>query len=173
MKLIICLVVLEQIVSLKLKVKQLVLDDNNNELFSDSQVSQSYSQQTSEQICNNLVEMISSFGKDIMQNYAEIKYEDQLLGYGNKFYKQKDQISETYMDYMRVLCDFVIKESEEIFDPEMKNMVLSNLKDCKNGGDRCDGFDSSRLQVNDVNSFCNGVEYVQEGGQIYDGKDFK
>jgi len=64
------------------------------------------------------------------------------------------------MDYMRVLCDFIIKETEEIFDNEMKNMVLSNLKDCKNGGNRCDGFDSSRLQIMDPSRFCNGVEYV-------------
>ena len=64
------------------------------------------------------------------------------------------------MDYMRVLCDFVIKETEEIFDSEMKTMVLSNFKDCKNGGDKCDGFDSSRLRVTDPDRFCNNVEYV-------------
>jgi len=29
------------------------------------------------------------------------------------------------------------------------------------------------LEVNDKDSFCNSVEYVEKGGQYYDGRDFK
>jgi hypothetical protein len=38
------------------------------------------------------------------------------------------------MDYMRNMCSFIIKDSEKTFDIEMKNMVMSKLKDCKNDG---------------------------------------
>jgi hypothetical protein len=63
-------------VILSSRVKQLVLDGLNDELFSDEAVTLAHSQLSTANICNNLVEFISSFGADVMANYAEIKYKD-------------------------------------------------------------------------------------------------
>ena len=60
-----------------------------------------------------------------------------------------------------------------MFDTSMKSMVVSQLKECRNGGEKCGGFDQKNLQVSNADMFCNQVEIMEVGGQYYDGKDFK
>ena len=68
------------------------------------------------------------------------------------------------MDYMRTMCDFYLTETEKPFPDIMKRMVLGNLKDCKNGGDRCNGFNNQKLIVTNADTFCSQVEEVEKGG---------